>query len=148
MAASFLRDKLGWIGSDLCWWCRRARQTREHLFKECRTWKKAMVTLWKDIGEISDAKAKVQDGEGEDGAVRPTKHVYKGKKGFGFGVRATRARPGNTSVTDLFSREEYVSCGEFPYFYEGGRNKGGGHSRCCWLFFFFLRSLSCSWRKA
>ena len=61
-------------------------QTREHLFKECKAWKKETMTLWKEIGEIRDAKAKVQDGKEE--AYRPTSHVYKGKKGFGFGVRA------------------------------------------------------------
>ena len=40
MIAPFLRDKFGWIESDLCRWCGTGRQTREHLFKECLTWKK------------------------------------------------------------------------------------------------------------
>ena len=38
--APFLRNKFGWVETDTCWWCGSARQTREHLFKECITWKK------------------------------------------------------------------------------------------------------------
>ena len=40
------------MDSDLCWWCGSARQTREHLFKECITWKEEIRELWKEIGEI------------------------------------------------------------------------------------------------
>ena len=36
MTAPFLRDKYGWVDSDQCWWCSSGRQSREHLFKECR----------------------------------------------------------------------------------------------------------------
>ena len=34
MIAPFLKEKLGWIRSNICWWCESGRQTREHLFKE------------------------------------------------------------------------------------------------------------------
>ena len=37
MIAPFIKEKFGWIDSDLCWWCGTARQTREHLFKGCTT---------------------------------------------------------------------------------------------------------------
>ena len=35
-------------------------------------------------------------------------HVYKGRKGFGFGVRTGRAGPGNTSIRELLGGEEYT----------------------------------------
>ena len=37
IAAPFLRERFGWISSDICWRCGSGRQTREHLFKECIT---------------------------------------------------------------------------------------------------------------
>ena len=39
MIAPFLKEKFKWVDSDLCWWCTKGRQTREHLFKECPAWK-------------------------------------------------------------------------------------------------------------
>lgn len=98
MLAPFLKDKLRLTDSNLCWWCGIARQTREHLFKECRAWKEEVATLWKEIGEISDRISKAREGEK---SVRTTGSVYKGKKGFGFGVRA---RLGNTTIRELFGR--------------------------------------------
>ena len=49
----FLKDRFGWVDSDLCWWCGSARQTREHLFKECITWKDDIRELWRKVGEAS-----------------------------------------------------------------------------------------------
>ena len=40
MTATFLKEKWGLVDSDMCWWCSKCRQNREHLFKECLTWKK------------------------------------------------------------------------------------------------------------
>ena len=51
--APFVKERLGWTDSDLCWWCGSARQTREHLFKECITWREEIRELWKEIGGIS-----------------------------------------------------------------------------------------------
>lgn len=51
MIAPFLKEKFGWIESDTCWWCMTARQTREHLFKECPAWKEEIEELWKEAGE-------------------------------------------------------------------------------------------------
>ena len=53
MIAPFLKEKFGWVDSDSCWWCSGGRQSREHLFKECNTWKDEIRTLWKEAGEIS-----------------------------------------------------------------------------------------------
>ena len=44
--APFLRERFGWVDSDTCWWCGSGRQTREHCFKECITWKDEIKTLW------------------------------------------------------------------------------------------------------
>ena len=52
MIAPFSGEKFGWIDSDGCW-CGGGRQSREHLFKECRTWKEEIRKLWKEVGEIS-----------------------------------------------------------------------------------------------
>ena len=30
MTAPFLKDKFRWTDSDICWWCSKGRQTREH----------------------------------------------------------------------------------------------------------------------
>ena len=53
MIAPFIKEKLGWIESDTCWWCGTKRQIREYLFKECLTWKKEIRELWKTIAEVS-----------------------------------------------------------------------------------------------
>ena len=34
--APFLKGKWEWVGSESCWWCSKGRQSREHLFKECK----------------------------------------------------------------------------------------------------------------
>ena len=101
MTAPFLKEKFRWIDSDLCWWCTRSRQTREHLFKECSTWKQEIRKLWKDVGEATS-------GQGE----RVRKRSYKGRKGFGLGLQAWeggRVRgPGNTSVGTLLADERCI----------------------------------------
>ena len=53
MIAPFLKDKFKWIESDVCWWCGLARQSREHLFKECVSWKQEIKKLWKKVDEAS-----------------------------------------------------------------------------------------------
>ena len=66
-----------------------------------------IVTLWKEVGEISEDRAKMKKGTKE--AYRPRNHVYKGRKGFGFGVKAGKAGSGNTTIRDLLGREEYTA---------------------------------------
>ena len=39
MIAPYLKERWGWIDTDRCWWCDGGRQGRDHLFKECKTWK-------------------------------------------------------------------------------------------------------------
>ena len=86
MMAPFLKDKFGWIESDSCWWCSGGRQSREHLFKECKTWKEEIGTLWKEMSEISGMCERKCSG-----------NVYKGRKGFCFGMERRSVRPGNCS---------------------------------------------------
>ena len=98
MTAPFLKDKFRWMDSDICWWCSKGRQTREHLFKECLAWKEEISKLWKEVGEATM----------EQGSWRK-KRMYKGKKGFGIGIGSGGdqrcRRPGNTSVGTLLADE-------------------------------------------
>lgn len=50
MISPFLREKFGWVSSELCWWCGSARQTREHLSKECVTWRQESESCGKNRG--------------------------------------------------------------------------------------------------
>jgi hypothetical protein len=52
LIAPFLKNKLRKTDSDLCWWCEDGKkQTREHLFKECKRWKTESNVLWKEVGK-------------------------------------------------------------------------------------------------
>ena len=101
MIAPFLNEKWGWTEDDSCWWCGGGRQSREHLFKECTTWKKEIMELWEEVGKISGKRK--ETGKEKDGGA------YKSRKGFGFHVRQARARPSNTTVRELLSNERYTS---------------------------------------
>ena len=98
MIAPFLREKFGWVESDLCWWCCSDRQNREHLFKECRTWKEEIRLLWKKVGDIS--------GEAGIGAERTRKR--KRNKGFMLGSTRGRIGPGSCSIGRLFSDSRFT----------------------------------------
>ena len=95
MIAPFLKDRWGWTDTDVCWWCNRVRQSREHLFKECKAWAKEIRELWTKVGIISGRR------EQTDGS-------FRSRKGFGYRVRQARARPSNTSVRDLLSNDRYT----------------------------------------
>lgn len=97
MVAPFLKEKFGWVVSDGCWWWGGGRQTREHLFKECRAWKDETRSLWKEVGGIS---GDIRVGTGGE--------IYKGRKGFCFGMDRKVVRPGNTSVRKLLGDERFV----------------------------------------
>ena len=102
MIAPFLKEKFGWVSSDQCWWCSCDRQTREHLFKECRAWKEEIRELWKRVGEISEVS--------EEGKERAVGKGYKKrrKKGFGFISQEYRVGPGNCSVGRLMSDPRFT----------------------------------------
>jgi hypothetical protein len=95
MIAPFLKDRWGWTDSDSCWWCDGGKQSRDHLFKECRRWEKRLRNLWSAVGKISGRR---QEGDGP----------FKSRKGFGFHVRQARARPSNTTVRELLSNDRYT----------------------------------------
>ena len=56
--------------------------SRERLFKECRTWKEEIRRLWKKVGESS--------GEAEIGTDRT--RLRRGNKGFRLGSSRGRDR--------------------------------------------------------
>ena len=62
------------------------------MFKECRVWRDEIRTLWKGVGEISGTGERKLSG-----------NVYKGRKGFCFGMRRSMVRPENCSITKLMS---------------------------------------------
>ena len=94
---TLLKERFGWMESDGCWWCGGGRQTREHLFKECRALEDEIRSLWKEVEEISG-----------DIRVRSGGEIYKGRKGFCFGVDRKMVRPGNTSLWKLLGDERFV----------------------------------------
>ena len=98
--APFLRYKFGWVESDQCWWCDGGRQSRDHLFKECRTWKDQIRKLWKKVGEAS----------GESTRRNKDKHKSK-KRGWGFGLwdSGGMVRPGNCSMNRLFGDPRFTT---------------------------------------
>ena len=102
MTAPFLRDKFGWVDSDQCWWCSSGRQSREHLFKECRAWNE-IRELWRKVGEISNAD---RDREGE--ISRGEKRGRKRRKGFGFFSQEFGVRPGNCTVGKLLGDPRFT----------------------------------------
>ena len=99
MVAPFVKEKFGWLESDLCW-CDMARQTREHLFKECITWRDEIRELWREKGDMS-GEAGSGEGRVSGGTISGN---YKGKKVFYLGRMQGGSRrvrgPGNTSVRD------------------------------------------------
>jgi hypothetical protein len=44
--ATYLKRFEQW-DDDQCWWCEKAAQTRDHLFRHCRKWKSEQQELWK-----------------------------------------------------------------------------------------------------
>ena len=70
MIVPFLKERWGWTESDACW-CGVSRQSREHLFKECRTWKTGKREPWTAVGKASGGR------EQSDGP-------FKSRKGFGI----------------------------------------------------------------
>ena len=97
LIAPFLKERWGWTESDACWWCGSGRQSRVHLFKECRTWKNEIGELWTAVGKASGERDK-----------KGTSRAFKSRKGFGCDVRQAKARPSNTSIRDLLSGDRYT----------------------------------------
>ena len=98
MIAPFLKERWGWIDTDRCWWCEKGRQSRDHLFKECKAWEREIRELWNTVGKIS---GKRELGKGTD-------MPFRNRKGFGLHVRQARARPSNTTVRELLSNSMYT----------------------------------------
>ena len=98
MIAPFLKDWWGWIDTDSCWWCEKGRQSRDHLFKECKTWEREIRELWSTVGKISGKRGSKEEMDGP----------FKSRRGFGFHVRQARARPSNTTFKELLSNSRYT----------------------------------------
>ena len=57
LTAKYLK-LIGKRNDDKCWWCPEALpQNREHLFKECRKWRRQQEKLWKRLGQVGLTKA-------------------------------------------------------------------------------------------
>ena len=52
----------------------QGRQSREHLFKECRAWTKGIGEIWTAVGKASGMRGKADE-------------PFKSRKGFGYRVR-------------------------------------------------------------
>ena len=100
MIAPFLKEKWKWIDSDICWWCEKKRQSRDHLFKECIAWKEEIARLWEEVGKVS-GKRRESEGSNDRGP-------YRSRRGFGYHVRQARARPSNTTIRELLSNDRYT----------------------------------------
>ena len=103
MIAPFLKEKFKWIDSDICWWCTKNRQTREHLFKECSTWKEEIRELWKEVAEATRNTSPEKRG-----MVFKKKGGKGFRLGFGIGERLGCRRPGNTSIGTLMADERCI----------------------------------------
>ena len=99
MIAPLLKEKFGWMDPDRCFWCGRGRETREHPFKECTTWKKEVGKLWKEVGEASNV-GKITGERGVWGAQR-----------FCLGMGRGVSIPGNTLIRNFLSDERFVEAG-------------------------------------
>ena len=54
---SFLAERTGSVPSSECWWCGSGkRQSRHHLFIECRQWTPEIKKLWKEVGKACEWK--------------------------------------------------------------------------------------------
>ena len=98
MIAPFLKERWGWTDTDKCWWCEGGRQSRGHLFKECKAWEKEIRELWMAVGSIPGKRNK------DEGMGRP----FRSRKGSGFHVRQARARPGSVAVRELLLDGRYT----------------------------------------
>lgn len=92
--APFLKERWGLADPDICWWCRKGRQSREHLFQECAAWTR-------ESGSVEDGRRGHWGKEQDLGSLQS-------RKGFGFRVRQAKARPRNTSIRDLLSDGRYT----------------------------------------
>ena len=45
--------RMGIVESDRCRWCKRARESRDHLLRHCPRWKKQQARLWREIDEAA-----------------------------------------------------------------------------------------------
>ena len=105
----YLRDKIRKTDDDRCWWCGGGKkQTRHHLFTECRAWCPQISRLWRDIGKA-------------DGWKRPrapsVKWLWKERS-----TEAVLVISGNTRVGCISTRRE-------PQEEECDREGSGGGGR-------------------
>jgi ribonuclease HI len=54
--APYLKNKLDKVQTERCWWCNAKRQTRDHLFKECKRWKPQIRVLWKSVSKATNGR--------------------------------------------------------------------------------------------
>ena len=102
MTAPFLKERLKWTESDLCWWCGTGGQTREHCFKGCITWRKEIGTLWKRVGQAEEKKARggcervCRKGKGFEYGGRVRQYHCKDERYVGAVLKAGEVKEGSS----------------------------------------------------
>ena len=121
--------RIGRRETDECWWCRgKTRQTRTHLLKDCRAWRRQQGELWAGMSEERDKEGK-PDGLSRAAPVeklfahpKAAPHILRFLRVTQVGRRTTRKgeRQTTTQPTDEWGWED---AGEE----EGadGRERGG-----------------------
>ena len=54
IAGAFPRDMREWVDTDICWWCRKAIQDREHVFKVCAAWREEPPVVGEGRGIVRE----------------------------------------------------------------------------------------------
>lgn len=91
--------RIGRNETDECWWCRgKTRQTRTHLLKDCRTWRRQQHELWEGMAEERDKDGK-PDGLNKTASVenlfahpKAAVHILRFLRVTQVGRRTTRGR--------------------------------------------------------
>ena len=77
MIAPFLKERFGWVESDLCWWCCIGRQSREHLFKSAGHARRKSGCFGKRLGTSQERPGSSREKQG--GEERVYVRVNKGE---------------------------------------------------------------------
>ena len=90
----YLKDKVRKTGSDRCWWCGGGKkQTRHHLFTECRAWLPQIRRLWEDVGKACEWNHSRAPSVKWLWKEKTTEEVLKFLRDAGVGCISTRRKP-------------------------------------------------------
>ena len=143
---SFLHDRMSGpqrLDSDECWWCKDGRrQSRHHLFVECKSWTPQIRTLWQRVGKDcgwEHPRAPALRWLWKDDAVGAVVEFLESTKvGSRASVELARARVGEDRDGEGVPGQERGGW--------AGPALGGCTFRCLFFSFCFLDILSFVWR--